>query len=153
MKLLGEQTRAVDPGGRTSEVKGVLASIAAWAAQRDDIVGVALVGSWARGTPRPDSDVDVVVLTSDKWRYVARGGWIRSLLGSGVEIVRTGDWGPLTERRVRLHSGLEVEFGFASPSWAAIDPVDPGTARVVRDGCLPLFDEQGALQRLIEIMQ
>ena len=36
-----------------------------------DICGLALVGSWARGTARADSDVDLVVLTSHPDRYLA----------------------------------------------------------------------------------
>ncbi len=38
------------------------------------------------------------------------------------------------ERRVRLPDGLLVEFGIATPEWAAL-PVDPGTAKVITDGC------------------
>ena len=30
------------------------------------IVGIALVGSWARAAGRPDSDVDLIVLTSEQ---------------------------------------------------------------------------------------
>jgi uncharacterized protein len=47
-----------------------------------------------------------------------------------------------------LRSGLAVEFGFVPPNWASVDPADPGTARVVRDGCSPLVDPEGALARL-----
>jgi hypothetical protein len=48
-----------------------------------------------------------------------------------------------------LQSGFEIEFGFAAPSWASTEPLDAGTARVVRDGCLPLHDPSGALELLI----
>jgi len=41
----------------------------------------------------------------------------------------------LTERRVRLESGFEVELGLVPPTWAEADPVDPGTSTVVRGGC------------------
>jgi hypothetical protein len=37
-------------------------AITAWAAARTDIVGVAVVGSHARGTSRTDSDLDLVIL-------------------------------------------------------------------------------------------
>lgn len=70
-----------------------------------------------------------------------------------AEIVRTQDWGHLTERRVRLSSGLGVEFGFVSPSWAATDPIDPGTASVVRDGCRPLEDSGGMFECLIAALR
>lgn len=69
-------------------------------------------------------------------------------VGEAAQLVRAEDWGPLTERRVVLRSGLEVEFGFVSPSWASVDPVDPGTARVVGDGWSPLVDPDGTLARL-----
>jgi len=143
----------VNLGARTLEVDYLVRTIAGWAAKREDVVGVALVGSWARGTPRLDSDVDVVVLTADKSRYVIADDWMKSLFGAEAEIVRTAEWGPLTERRVRLPSGLEVEFGFAPPTWAATDPVDRGTARVVRGGCRPLVDPRSVLRRLIEAVR
>jgi uncharacterized protein len=95
-----------------------------------------------------DSDVDLVVLTDDKERYIADVRWVPDAVGEAAELVRTEDWGPLTERRVALPSGLEVEFGFVSPSWASVDPVDPGTARVVRDGWSPLVDPERVLARL-----
>jgi len=34
-----------------------------WAASRRDIVGPALVGSRARGTANPDSEIDLILLT------------------------------------------------------------------------------------------
>jgi hypothetical protein len=42
-----------------------------------------------------------------------------------------------------------VKFGFVSPSWAATDPVDPGTASVVRDGGKPIEDSGAVFERLI----
>ena len=56
----------------------------------------------------------------------------------------------MTERRFALPSGLEVEFGVAPPSWAATDPVDEGTRRVVTDGALVLYDPKGILARLLD---
>lgn len=134
--------------GRRRDYRRVVRSVTAWATQQPDIVGVAVVGSWARGQARMDSDVDLVVLTTDKDRYITDGRWVPDAVGELAELVRTQDWGPLTERRVVLRSGLEVEFGFVPPSWAGVDPADPGTARVVRDGCSPLVDPDGALARL-----
>ena len=45
---------------------------------------------------------------------------------------------------------LEVELGLAPLSWARSEPLDPGTAEVVRGGCLPVVDAEGRLARLIE---
>lgn len=133
---------------RHTRVQRVVRRVASWARQQGDIVGVALVGSWARGQAHMGSDVDLVVLTDDKERYITDDSWVPDAVGEAAQLVRTDDWGPLTERRVVLLSGLEVEFGFVSPSWASVDPVDPGTARVVGDGCSLLVDPEGTLARL-----
>jgi predicted nucleotidyltransferase len=127
-------------------VDGLLGSIVEWAAGRTDIEGVALVGSWARGSARDDSDVDVVILTTQPSLYLANNDWS---IGLGVtSLSRAISWGALTERRARVGSGLDVEFGIAMPSWAGIDPVDPGTRRVVADGLRILYDPRGILARL-----
>jgi predicted nucleotidyltransferase len=134
---------------RATEYLEVKRSVVLWARQRADIVGVALVGSWARRQARMDSDIDFVLLTPSKDHYVVEDEWATEAVSPSAGIIRTEEWGPLTERRVRLPSGLDVEFGFAPPSWAATAPVDPGTARVVRHGCLPLLDPAGLLARLM----
>jgi len=56
----------------------------------------------------------------------------------------------MMERRFTLPSGLEVEVGIALPSWAATEPVDACTRRVVTDGMSVLYDPQGLLARLID---
>jgi predicted nucleotidyltransferase len=132
---------------RRGEVEWLLGRAAGWAATRDDIVAVALVGSWARGAAGPDSDIDVVVLTDDPAAYLERDDWVEEL-APGARLVRTGDWIAIVERRLRLASGLEVEVGIGRPSWAGISPVDPGTQRVVRDGMRPLYDPRGVLATL-----
>jgi hypothetical protein len=38
------------------------------------------------------------------------------------------------------------------PSWAAV-PLDPGTARVLRDGCRILHDPEGLLGHALEAVQ
>lgn len=64
--------------------------------------------------------------------------------------MNTEQWGPLTERRFVLPSGLEVEVGVASPSWVTTDPVDPGTRSVVEGGMSILYDPEGLLVRLVD---
>ena len=135
---------------RRTEVRELLGRVGAWAARRSDVVAVALVGSWARGRPRMGSDVDLVVLTTDKPTYLREESWMAEL--GGTRIIRTRDWGPLyTERRFVLPSGLEVEFGVAPPAWAATDPPDPNTGEEIGNGGLrALYDPEGLLLRLIE---
>jgi predicted nucleotidyltransferase len=37
-----------------------------WASQKDDVRALLLVGSFARGEARPESDVDIVLLTNKR---------------------------------------------------------------------------------------
>ena len=109
-----------------------------------------LVGSWARDAATLASDVDLVVLTERSELYMSAADWIEVASGRPGRIIRTKAWGPLTERRVELASGFEVEFGFAPPSWAEVDPLDQGTAQVVADGFAVLYDPMGLLGRLAD---
>jgi uncharacterized protein len=129
---------------RSQEVRSVVDLVATWAAEREDIAGVVVVGSWARQAARMDSDVDIVVLT-DNPHYVEPGVWTGLLDG---EVVRLEQWGPLREVRVRRPSGLEVEMGVAPVRWADTDPVDPGTHRVISDGHSILHDPASLLAGL-----
>ena len=66
----------------------------------------------------------------------------------GVRLVKTAAWGVLTERRFAVESGLEVELGVGSPTWASVAPLDEGTRRVVCHGMRALYDPEGLLAAL-----
>ncbi|MFD9317842.1 nucleotidyltransferase domain-containing protein [Streptomyces sp. NPDC060053] len=150
MKLHGGQF--ADPAGvspeREAEMRRVVDRVTRWAGNRSDVVGLLLVGSSARGTAGPDSDVDLVVLSTAPARYAEDHGWAREpALG---EVVRVQERGPVTEWRYVTASGLEVEVCVGSVHWARTDPVDAGTRRVVTEGARPLYDPAGILGALIE---
>jgi hypothetical protein len=131
---------------RLGEVRDVVALVSGWAAGQAEVRGVLLVGSWARGAARPDSDVDLVVLTGDA-AHAGTAVWARLL---GGRLVRRRRWGPLQEIRLRRPSGLVVDVGVVPVSWADTDPVDPGTRRVVRDGHRVVHDPGGILAALVD---
>jgi hypothetical protein len=114
-------------------------------------VGAALVGSHARGEARPDSDVDLMIITTEPQRYVEDDSWV-GVFGC-VETVTVERWGAVTSLRVHYEGGPEVELGITTPEWASTDPVDPGTERVVRDGIRPLLDRAGMLAGLDATMR
>jgi predicted nucleotidyltransferase len=131
---------------RTAEMDKIADRVTRWAVDRPDIVGLLVVGSYARNAARPDSDIDLVLLTTNEARY-ADNAWAHELaLG---ELIRVQSWGAVTERRFVTASGLEVEVNIGSPGWADINPVDPGTQRVVTDGARLLHDPTGALADLL----
>ncbi|MEH0468871.1 nucleotidyltransferase domain-containing protein [Streptomyces sp. B21-097] len=149
MKTHGD--RFVEEAGvspqRAAEMSSVMDRVTRWSADRSDVAGLLLVGSCARGEPRSDSDVDLLLLSTTPDRYAADDAWLREL--SLGEVVRVRAWGPLTEWRQVTASGLEVEMCVGPTDWARTDPVDAGTRRVVTDGSRPLHDPAGILGALI----
>jgi uncharacterized protein len=127
-----------------------------WARRRADIAGVALVGSYARGTGGPESDVDFVVLTTvpASYRTGDRPRQIAWPASDDVPFEWTDvSYGALWARHLEFASGTRVEVGFAAPTWTQIAPVDPGTSAVVRAGCVVLWDPSGlftALPRVVD---
>ncbi len=120
-----------------------------WAGSRADVLAVALVGSQARGTARPDSDVDLVVLTRDPQRYLRDTAWVNSF-GDG-EKMRQEDYGRVQSLRVWYRDGLEVEYSFTDEHWADL-PLDEDTYCVIANGMRMLFERGALLSRcLIEI--
>ncbi len=47
-----------------------------WASAQPDVQAIALVGSYARGAARVDSDVDLVILTDQPQKYLEEITWL-----------------------------------------------------------------------------
>ena len=131
----GEQTAVSSE--RLTEVAEIVGRVTHWAPRRPDITAVLMAGSYARNAARPDSDIDLVLLTTDKAQY-ADGDWVRELAPRRPD--PRSCLGSVTEWRFRTPSGLEVELDIGSLAWADTNPVDPGTRRVVADGARALYD-------------
>ncbi|MDQ3095504.1 MAG: nucleotidyltransferase domain-containing protein [Actinomycetota bacterium] len=116
-----------------------MARAAQWANCQPDVPTVVVVGSYAYGHPRMESDVDLVVLSSRAPEQLADLASIQRITPRG-RVIRREQWGPMNERRVRLASGLVVEIGLTAPEWAAL-PLDPGTATVLSDECKIVVDD------------
>lgn len=116
-----------------------------WATAQANIEGVALVGSYARGTATENSDVDLIILTSEPVRYLESQDWLH-LFGE-IERSKNETWGDVKTIRATYKTGLEVEYNFSAPSWAAV-PVDAGTLQVLNDGMKILYDPTGILDVL-----
>jgi predicted nucleotidyltransferase len=136
--------------GRRRQASAVIGSVTVWAQEQGDVSGLLLVGSYAYGRPRMRSDVDLVLLTTEVQRHVKGLDWILAF-DPAARVIRTQAWGPLTERRVRLRSGLHAELGVATPSWASL-PLDRGTRNVLRDGCKILYDPRDLLREALDAL-
>lgn len=115
-----------------------LEKAAQWAADEPAVLALVLVGSWARGENRPDSDMDLVILTDEKEKFLNGGeyfGRFGDILRQNVEY-----YGRCTSVRVFYDGGREVEFGLVDGGWASL-PLDAGTRRVLTNGYRVLVDK------------
>jgi predicted nucleotidyltransferase len=124
----------------------LLARIVAWAEPRPDVIGLALVGSHARGAAKPGSDVDVVLVVESMDPYLADDAWPSSF--GELQSLHDEDYGLVRSRRAVYQSGVEVEWGLADRRWLQVPP-DPGTAEVVAAGMRILYDPSGGLVALL----
>jgi len=118
-----------------------------------NILAVALVGSYARKTARPASDIDLVMLTYEPTSFRTDTTWCHAIDWAAVNArplkCKDEDYGLLWSRRLLLdYNGGEIEFGFVSPAWADVHPVDTGTRRVIADRCRVVHDPRGLLKRV-----
>jgi len=130
-------------------VDAFLEKFTSWSMAQSDIEAVALTGSYARGVATEDSDVDLMILVTDRRRYVENKEWL-SIFGE-IERWRNETWGVVETVRAFYRTGLEIEYNFAASSWADI-PVDAGTKRVVNDGIKVLFDPKGKFDALKKVL-
>ena len=124
---------------RKRAVNAVVGHAAQWAKSQPDVSTVVVVGSYSYGRPRMGSDVDLVVLSRRTAEHLVDLAFIEKIAPGG-RVIRRDQWGAMSERRVRLANGLVVEFGLTTPDWAAL-PLDPGTAKVLSDGCKIVVDD------------
>jgi hypothetical protein len=132
---------------RRRVVHDVVARAACWANTQPDVSAMVVVGSYAYGRPRMGSDVDLVIVSTLVDEHLADPAFIATITPGG-RVIRREQWGPVHERRVRLRSGLLVEFGLTTPDWVAL-PLDAGTTRVLTDGCKIVVDD-GSMTRALE---
>ncbi len=136
----------------SAEVESIIALITNWARQRPDIAGLAMIGSWARGSARPDSDLDFVLLTERVNEFRRDRDWPDAMAwdraGFTLESFEDAAYGAVWSRHFTLAPRAALELSFAAPSWASLDPIDPGTRRIVEAGWRILVDKAGALADL-----
>jgi uncharacterized protein len=128
-----------------SSITYFIQQVTTWALRQPGILAVALVGSHARRAARPDSDVDLVMLTTRPEDWILNPDWTAAF--GAIKLVQQEDWGRVTCLRVFYQNGLEVEFGITTAEWAAL-PLDSGTAGVIANGMQILVDRGGLLARI-----
>jgi putative acetyltransferase len=118
-----------------------------WVQKESSIQAAAIVGSYARQTQNPDSDVDIALLVQTPSQYLTNLAWLTEQFPSATNVSQE-TWGPVGAVRFWLDD-LEVELNFSPMHWAQI-PVDPGTANVVAGGMTLVKDNNHILQALVD---
>ena len=119
-------------------------------------MALALAGSWARGTARPDSDLDLLVLAHNPEQYRTGPHWLDQIALPPPFRVLSSKWvayGVVWSCHVALNPAGEIELGFGALNWASTDPVDAGSRGVIRDGFRVIVDKDGSLQRVVEAVK
>jgi uncharacterized protein len=139
---------------RLADVNALTAAVANWATERDDIRATAMLGSWARGNPRPASDLDLLLLSDLAADYQCRRAWLTEIdfqkAGFRLRSSESTVYGVVWSQHVHLLPAAEVELTFARCSWASTNPVDTGTRVVVQDAFQIIFDRNGILAKLVD---
>jgi predicted nucleotidyltransferase len=128
-------------------IQDFLDDFVTWASDQSDVQAIALVGSYARGMARDDSDIDLVILTDQPKKYLDDSKWAKRF--GSVEKYQTEDYGKLISVRVWYRNGVEVEYGITTPDWAAA-PLDAGTREVILGGMTVLFERDSLLSRHVK---
>ena len=124
-----------------------LKDIKKWAKKEELIESIIVVGSYARGTYKVTSDIDLIIITSDKEKMLKNQTFV-DLFGE-IKKSQIEYYGACTSIRVWYKDGKEVEFGIVSTSWIE-KPLDKGTIKVLRDGFRVVIDKKGYFKNIMK---
>ena len=141
---------------KAADVNAIVRAVADWALCREDIRAMALVGSWARGDPHQNSDVDLLLLSDRADEYRVRKDWLAEIdfesAGYGIASSQDASYGAVWSCHVAMSPAGMVELTFARHSWAQADTVDAGARRVVKDAFRIIFDKDATLEKLVSVV-
>ncbi|MFL0250304.1 nucleotidyltransferase domain-containing protein [Clostridium neuense] len=110
-----------------------------YAEENDMINAVVLVGSYARGEEKEDSDVDLTIISTTPKLLIEDAEFVNDF-GKLIKVEKE-NYGRVTSIRAWYEDGMEVEFGITSPLWIS-KPLDEGTLKVLKDGYKVILDKK-----------
>lgn len=108
-----------------------------WMVKQKEIKAAILIGSYARGEERSDSDVDFIIVVDDVNKWISDINWVKSfgrLLSVTVE-----QFEEVQALRVHYQDTNELEFGFVTEEWLQKPYVD-ATKEAIDSGMIVLLD-------------
>lgn len=116
-----------------------------YAESTSHIESVLIVGSYARGTNKENSDLDIVIITSNKSDMIIKHDFTQEF--GEVYKQQTEYYGACTSVRAWYSDGKEVEFGIVERSWITT-PLDIGTSQVLSGGYKIILDKKQYFENL-----
>lgn len=136
----------------SNKLKQILNLSRQFAENDENILALGLCGSWARGNPNPDSDIDLSIISKNK-EHFRKSNWLKFFglekIGEQLNYFEDKNYGLVWSRHVYLQSKIKIEFSFADLSWADTDKLDKGTAKVISDGYEIIYDPNKILEKLV----
>ncbi len=127
------------------DIQNILTQVVHWAKNQEDIKGIALIGSYARGTANKDSDIDLVILAKNHKNYLSDLTWLNQF--GNNNLIKKERYGKVTSLHVQYLNSHEIEFAITTSAWTKIPP-DRGTAKVIQDGIQILYDPYHLLKKI-----
>lgn len=131
---------------RSNTISDRMQAIRKWCAQDERVKALLLVGSYARGEERADSDIDLMIITEDKHNLLNLD-WIEAY-GKPQKCVQE-EYGACTSIRVFYEDKTEMEYGLVDLTWLS-RPLDKGTRKVLENGYMVLYGSCGIDRENIE---
>ena len=116
-----------------------------YAENTSHIESILIVGSYARGTNKENSDLDIVIITSNKSDMITKQDFTQEF--GEVYKQQTEYYGACTSVRAWYSDGKEVEFGIVELSWITT-PLDIGTYQVLSGGYKLIVDKKRYFENL-----
>jgi uncharacterized protein len=138
-------------------VEQLLTALKDWSQNNQRVKGVALISSWSpEERLHAEADADIVLVVDNPGLFRQQSAWMDEIdwaaAGLGTGRWTECDYGNACSRHLTFDDGAEVEVSFVPPAWTAIDPVDPATRRIARNGMRVVHDPEGLLGRLVAVL-
>lgn len=135
------------------QCNALTAAAADWINARSDLCGLAVTGSWARGNPRPESDLDLILLSREP-SALADPAFLAEIdfaaAGFQIASIEHVTYGAVWSWHVHLLPPADLELTIAPLAWATIEPIEGGTRAIVTDAFRVVVDKENLLRPLIE---
>lgn len=114
-----------------------------WILNEESILLGLLIGSYARGEQRDDSDIDYILMVDNPDEFMLNTNWIKFF---GVVVSAQSEvYEEVNALRVYYQDNIELEFGFVKKDWLEM-PMKEATREALSGGYEVLKDMNGQIK-------